>query len=36
MTEKLDNKLVTDKIKQTRNKKPLIPFRDSAIDKIKN
>ena len=35
MTEKLHNKLVTVEIKQTSNKKRLIAFRDSAIDKIK-
>ena len=35
MTEKLDNKLETGEIKQTRNKRPIIPFRDSAIDRIK-
>ena len=34
MTEKLDNELETKEIKQTRNKRTLIPFRDSAIDKI--
>ena len=35
MTEKLDTKLETDEIKQTRTKRPTIPFRDSAIDKLK-
>ena len=35
MTEKLDTELETSKIKQTRNKRELIPFKDSAIDKIK-
>ena len=34
MTEKLDNKHATKDIKQTRNKRELIPFRDSAIEKI--
>jgi len=33
--QKLDNKLVTSEIKQTSNRMT-IPFRDSAIDKIKN
>ena len=36
MTEKLDNKLETSEIKQTRNKRTLITFRDSTIEKIKN
>ena len=31
---KLDNKHATEEIKQTHNKRELIPFRDSAIDKI--
>jgi hypothetical protein len=35
MKEKLANKLETNEIKQTRNKRELIPFRDSTIDKIK-
>jgi integrase len=34
MKEKLDNKLATDPIKQTSNKREVIPFRDSAIEKI--
>ena len=34
MKEKLANKLVTDQIKQTSNKQKVIPFRDSAIEKI--
>ena len=33
MTEKLDNKHATEEIKQTRNKRELIPFKDSAIEK---
>ncbi len=33
--QKLDNKIVTSEIKQTSNRMT-IPFRDSAIDKIKN
>ena len=33
--EKLDNKHATEEIKQTRNKRELIPFRDSVIEKIK-
>ena len=32
--KKLDNKHATEEIKQTRNKRELIPFRDSAIEKI--
>ena len=32
--KKLDNKLDTTEIKQTRSKRPTIPFRDSAIDKL--
>ena len=35
MKEKLANKLATDPIKQTSNKREVIPFRDSAIDKLK-
>ena len=35
MSEKLDNKLETKEIKQTVNKRPVIPFRDSAIENIK-
>ena len=34
MKEKLDTKLETDEIKQTRTKRPTISFRDSAIDKL--
>ena len=34
MTEKLDNEHATDQIKQTRNKRELISFRDSTIEKI--
>ena len=34
MTEKLDIKLDLNQITQTRSKRPIIPFRDSAIDKI--
>ena len=34
MTEKLDTKLDTVEIKQTRSKRPTISFRDSAIDKL--
>jgi len=34
MTEKLDNELETKEISQTRNKRTLIPFRDSAIETI--
>jgi hypothetical protein len=34
MKEKLDVKLDTDQITQTRSKRPTIPFRDSAVDKI--
>jgi integrase len=34
MTDKLDNKLETSEIKQTRNKRTLITFRDSTIEKI--
>ena len=34
MTDKLDNKLVSDDINQTCIKKKIIPFRDSAIDKL--
>lgn len=34
MTKKLDNTLETKEIKQTRNKREVIPFRDSAISKI--
>ena len=34
MKEKLDVKLDTDQIKQTRSKRPTISFRDSAVDKI--
>lgn len=34
MKEKLANKLATDPIKQTSNKREVIPFRDSAIDKV--
>ena len=34
MTEKLDIKLDLNQITQTRSKRPVIPFRDSAIDKI--
>jgi len=33
-TEKLTNKLATSEIKQTSNKREVIPFRDSAIEKI--
>ena len=35
MKEKLDTKLEQVEIKQTRTKRPTIPFRDSAIDKLK-
>ncbi len=35
MTEKLDNKLETKVIRQTGNKRLVIPFKDSAIEKIK-
>ena len=38
MTEKLDDKLELNEIKQTRTgrtPRPVIPFRDSAIDKIR-
>jgi integrase len=34
MKEKLDNTLDTKEIKQTRNKRETIPFRDSAISKL--
>ena len=34
MEEKLDNKHATDPIKQTRNKREIMSFRDSAIEKI--
>ena len=34
MTEKLDNEHATDQIKQTRNKREIMSFRDSAIEKI--
>ena len=34
MTEKLDNEHATDPIKQTRNKREIMSFRDSAIDKL--
>ena len=34
MKEKLDTKLDTVEIKQTRSKRPTISFRDSAIDKL--
>ena len=34
ITEKLTNKLATSEIKQTSNKSEVIPFRDSAIEKI--
>ena len=34
MTEKLDNEHATDQIKQTRNKRELMSFRDSAIEKM--
>ena len=34
MTEKLDNKHATNGIKQTRKPREVIPFRDSAIEKI--
>ena len=34
MQEKLDNKLETKEIIQTRNRRPALPFRDSAIEKI--
>ena len=34
MTEKLDNEHATDPIKQTRNKREIMSFRDSAIEKI--
>ena len=34
MTEKLDNKHATKDIKQTRKPREVIPFRDSAIEKI--
>ena len=34
MKEKLDNTLETTEIKQTRNKRETIPFRDSAISKL--
>ena len=34
MTEKLDTKLDTVEITQTRSKRPTISFRDSAVDKI--
>ena len=34
MTKKLDNTLETKEIKQTRNKRDVIPFRDSAISRI--
>ena len=34
MTEKLDNEHATDQIKQTRHKREIIFFRDSAIEKI--
>ena len=34
MTDKLDHKLVSDEINQTCIKKKIIPFRDSAIDKL--
>ena len=34
MKEKLDIKLDLNQIKQTRSKRSIIPFRDSAIDKI--
>jgi hypothetical protein len=34
MKEKLANKLATNPIKQTSNKREVIPFRDSAIEKI--
>ncbi len=33
--KKLDNKLETNQIKQTGNKRELIPFRDSSIEAIK-
>ena len=39
MTEKLDDKLELNEIKQTRTgrtPRPVIPFRDSAIDKIRH
>ena len=34
MEEKLDNEHATDLIKQTRNKREIMSFRDSAIEKI--
>ena len=34
MKEKLDNKLETKEITQTRKQREIIPFRDSAIEKI--
>jgi len=34
MEEKLDNEHATDPIKQTRNKREIMSFRDSAIDKL--
>ena len=34
MEEKLDNEHATDPIKQTRNKREIMSFRDSAIEKI--
>ena len=34
MKEKLDTKLDTVEITQTRSKRPTISFRDSAIDKL--
>ena len=34
MTEKLNNEHATDQIKQTRNKRDIMSFRDSVIEKI--